>query len=532
MEPEERCRRVMGGPEVDELRANDRGVGAGREGVVRGARCTAKQVKSKGRGPLFLSGYVDGKPFYLYKDGTTPTPSKVGRAAAEAGGRGAVHQEGLRGTAQQAGGRDVREGASLGRERRTGGDVAADHSRTTESPTAAPGGPPLGLAGQAYAGAARLGELEESGAWEGTSCWVEERRRLGAEVKAAVAQAAIRQKLWGLAEQPTAASGATRRKMAAYLARRGGLECQEDSGPVAIRLQLEEVTAAVVRLQGMMAEQQKRIDALEGEREMRTGEHGTVQWPALPRKGRRTPTSVRNLHDSFERAVSPPPPASSGAADLEWQVEELWSEVAAAQAAFAAALPTETMSGVQENPDRSDIENPDRAVCVGAEAMEAEAVPEATAEARAAGAATGAVGEAAATRVVGSPPVPPPAAQPPYGAMALVAVPAASEAALELTAEAAAAVAQAAAAIAGRMSSRLGRFFEETEEEFERRMREPGTIVETEYQELCRIFKMTAGPAETQAELAERWRGGIWKEARDSLERRAASLFARWDSEG
>ena len=25
MEPEERCRRVMGGPEVDELRANDRG---------------------------------------------------------------------------------------------------------------------------------------------------------------------------------------------------------------------------------------------------------------------------------------------------------------------------------------------------------------------------------------------------------------------------------------------------------------------------------------------------------------------------
>ena len=143
-----------------------------------------------------------------------------------------------------------------------------------------------------------------------------------------------------------------------------------------------------------------------------------------------------------------------------------------------------------------------------------------------------AVGEAAATRVVGSPPVPPPAAQPPYGAMAVVAVPAASEAALELTAEAAAAVAQAAAAIAGRMSSRLGRFFEETEEEFERRMREPGTIVETEYQELCRIFKVTAGPAETQAELAERWRGGIWKEARDSLERRAASLFARRDSEG
>ena len=62
---------------------------------------------------------------------------------------------------------------------------------------------------------------------QGTSCWVEERRRLGAEVKAAVAQAAICQQSRGLAEQPTATSGATRRKMAAYLARRGGLECGE-----------------------------------------------------------------------------------------------------------------------------------------------------------------------------------------------------------------------------------------------------------------------------------------------------------------
>ena len=64
-------------------------------------------------------------------------------------------------------------------------------------------------------------------------------------------------------------------------------------------------------------------------------------------------------------------------------------------------------------------------------------------------------------------------------------------------------------------------------------MREPGTIAETEYRELYHIFMATAGPAEAQAELVERWRGGLWKEARDSLERREAKLFARRaDSEG
>ena len=86
MKPEELFRLAMSGPTVDELRENDCGFGAGREEDVRGTRCAAQQVKSKGRGPLVLSGYVHNKPFYLYKDGTSPTPSKVGRAAAEAGG--------------------------------------------------------------------------------------------------------------------------------------------------------------------------------------------------------------------------------------------------------------------------------------------------------------------------------------------------------------------------------------------------------------------------------------------------------------
>ena len=77
---------------------------------------------------------------------------------------------------------------------------------------------------------------------------------------------------------------------------------------------------------------------------------------------------------------------------------------------------------------------------------------------------------------MGSPPFPPPAAQSPSGTEATEAVPAASEAALELTAEAAAAVAQAAVVIEGRKSSRLGMYFKETEEEYARRLSGPGTI--------------------------------------------------------
>ena len=94
-------------------------------------------------------------------------------------------------------------------------------------------------------------------------------------------------------------------------------------------------------------------------------------------------------------------------------------------------------------------------------------------------------------------------------------------------------MAQAAAAIEERKSSRLGMYFEETEEEYARRLSGPGTIMEEEYRQLCKIFKGIAGASETQAELEERWLGGVWKEAGDSLERRAAELVALvWDSEG
>ena len=56
---------------------------------------------------MVLSGYVQGKPYYLYKDGTAPPPSKAGRAALEAAGRRAMARGAARQQADcQAGGQD------------------------------------------------------------------------------------------------------------------------------------------------------------------------------------------------------------------------------------------------------------------------------------------------------------------------------------------------------------------------------------------------------------------------------------------
>ena len=167
-----------GGPDMGRVRESEgTGEGDGRS-AVRGVGRAARQKHGKvagGRGLLLLSGYKNGKPYYLYADGTPPTASKV--AACCVGSDGKV--------ARRASGED-------------------------------------------------------------TSCWAEERRRLGAEVQAAVTQASIRQQTRGLAGQPTTPSIPTLRMgMAACLARRGvGLEHQEDAGAVAVRLQLEDAIAA------------------------------------------------------------------------------------------------------------------------------------------------------------------------------------------------------------------------------------------------------------------------------------------------
>ena len=147
-----------------------------------------------------LSGYRDGKPFYLYADGTAPAKSKVAVRPIVLDG----------GVARHAGARRASLHASLHashceeqvgtRERLTGGGVAVDCSRTAESPAAIRGGLPSGLTG----GARTANWRTEGARGEDTSCWAEERRRLGVEVKAAVAQATIRQQARGLAGQPTA----------------------------------------------------------------------------------------------------------------------------------------------------------------------------------------------------------------------------------------------------------------------------------------------------------------------------------------
>ena len=77
---EKLCELASSGPEVGETMANENGgSGAGQKEAC-GAQRVARQGDSNGaggRGPLVLSGYRDGKPFYLYADGTAPAKSKV-----------------------------------------------------------------------------------------------------------------------------------------------------------------------------------------------------------------------------------------------------------------------------------------------------------------------------------------------------------------------------------------------------------------------------------------------------------------------
>jgi hypothetical protein len=70
-------------------------------------------------------------------------------------------------------------------------------------------------------------------------------------------------------------SPATLRKVAAYLARHG--VGQEDPEVAAMRLQLEEATAAILRLQGVAASHQSRVEALE--EGAYTSERREAQWP-------------------------------------------------------------------------------------------------------------------------------------------------------------------------------------------------------------------------------------------------------------
>ena len=69
--------------------------------------------------------------------------------------------------------------------------------------------------------------------------------------------------------------------MLACLVRHG--EVTESQGQ-AVRRQLQEAIAAIVRLQGVVEMQQGRMDALEVGGEAHTGERREAQWPQLKSK--------------------------------------------------------------------------------------------------------------------------------------------------------------------------------------------------------------------------------------------------------
>ena len=170
---------------------------------------------------------------------------------------------------------------------------------------------------------------------EGMEAWAEERRRLGADVAGAVAQAMFRQRSvgpkgpsdrsWGGMPQPDSC-------MLACMVRDG--EVAESQGRAA-RLQLQEATAAIVRLQGVVERQQGRIDALEAGGEARTGERREARVPQCNLRAHGT--GSRSLAGEFEAAAAVSPQNDAEPGDLEAQVEQLWREVAAAQAIHGAA---------------------------------------------------------------------------------------------------------------------------------------------------------------------------------------------------
>ena len=223
-----------------------------------------------------------------------------------------------------------------------------------------PGGdsPPGLLAGTARGstcaahGAEQMGPVAAAG-----ERWMDGRGRLreAAALRDPLAAARLQ------AGQSGGPSPATLRKVAAYLARHG--VGQEDPEVAAMRLQLEEATAAILRLQGVAASHQSRVEALE--EGAYTSERREAQWPRLCGERHASSAPARNLQAAFDDAAAGSP-AIGVHSDLESQAEELWSEVHAAQAEAAvarmavaapAAMPGAAVLG-KKNPDRSAIVEP------------------------------------------------------------------------------------------------------------------------------------------------------------------------------
>ena len=151
-----------------------------------------------------------------------------------------------------------------------------------------------------------------------------------AELVAAVAQATIRHR----AGCQAGSSGGEQRGGSSQLGMVRDAEVSESPGRAA-RLQLQEATAAIVRLQGVVERQQGRIDALEAGGEARTGERREARVPQFNLRAHGT--GSRSLAGEFEAAAAVSPQNDAEPGDLEAQVEQLWREVAAAQAIHGAA---------------------------------------------------------------------------------------------------------------------------------------------------------------------------------------------------
>ena len=293
------------------------GNGAGQEEAC-GAQRVARQGYENGaggRGPLLLSGYSGGEPYYLYADGTAPAKSKVAARPI------------------------VRDG---GVARRAGAQRAALHA----SLHAAQGDGQLGIRGQAHGG----GDAE----------------------RAVFARALALSPTRSPRGAPPGLPGTV------HAARHGGKEAVESQGQT-VWLQLQEATAAIVRLQGVVEKQQARIGALEVGGGAHTGERRKdAQWPQLRARG----SSARSLAGDFDAAAAVSPQSEADPGDLEAQAAQLWREVAAAQAmgAAEAAAVVEAESKVRKNPDRSDSLDPpvgrgQEAAGAEVEAGEEEATP-------------------------------------------------------------------------------------------------------------------------------------------------------------
>ena len=377
--------------------------------AARGARHAARQnqdVGVEGRGPLLLSGYKEGRPYYLYADGTAPLPSKAAARMVVLDGQGVARHAGAPRASLTAVQFGEREGAPSQSDRgcSTGSPVASQEAAGLSA--GATGGLSPGLRGAAHG--MRHGGQDGTVAGE-ENRWAEERRRMRASVAAAIAQATVRCRAASRICTPVGEPCKVGSPPGTRAARRGGLA---GDGSVASRLQLAEAAAAIERLQQVVEAQQSRIEAIEVAAGARTGERHEAPRPL--RSLRTHGSSARSLEAEFDTAVAVLPQSDADLGDLDTQAEQLWREVAAAQTRFAAAQTAAVVdeeTGAVENPDCSATEKPDCSdmrcsVCVGAEALKVETAPEATAGDRAVGVATAAAEEVASAQVVGSPPVP------------------------------------------------------------------------------------------------------------------------------